>query len=258
MKALSALVLLAAPLPAFAQETGDLVQFVTCPIYRDTEAGRKSGCWLADDLATGRRYDVTQSPYKPDWSKQVLVEGRVSDEGSGLCGSPVLNPVRTSVLSEPCPRHMIPAEGFPGRAYSLPDRNIAPLGVERDVPPGPYETTTFYAFFEFDRAFIVYQYDDYLLDKAVTWIRAAEPRKLVVTGYAATDPAEISGQRLAERPEVARERAEAVALTLQRLLPDIEIETRWETASQPADLPDADTLPGQSQRRVDIEAILGR
>ena len=256
MKTLTALILLAAPLPAFAQETGELVRFVSCPIYRDTDAGRKSGCWLADERESARRFDVTQSPYKPDWNRQVLVEGRISDERSGLCGSPVLDPVRTSILPEPCPRHMIPAEGFPGRHYSLPERNVAPLGVAREIPPGPYETTTFHAFFEFDRAFIVYQYDDYLIDRAVTWIRAAHPGRLIVTGYAATQPVDLSGRTLAERPEVARERAEAVALTLERLLPDVEIETRWETDSQPLDLPGADGLPAQSQRRVAIEAIM--
>ena len=56
----------------------ELVRFVACPVYRDTDAGKKSGCWLADDPATGRRYDVSQSPTKPDWNFEVLVEGRVA------------------------------------------------------------------------------------------------------------------------------------------------------------------------------------
>lgn len=255
MRRLAALLALAAPFPALAQETGDLVTFVACPIYRDTDFGRKSGCWLADHAAGGQRYDVSQSPHKPDWNFQILVEGRVSHEAPDPCGAKVLNPVRTSILPGRCTRHMIPAEGYPGRQYFLPPRNIAPLGVPREVEPGPYEEKVFHAFFEFDRSFIVYQYDDYLIDQAVAWIRAAQPRKLIVTGHAATEPVTISGQTLAERPDVARERAEVIALTLARLLPDLEIETRWETNTQPEDLVDADTIPGQSLRRVDIRAV---
>ena len=51
------------------------VSFVACPIYRDTNDGRKSGCWLVDEPSTGVRYDVTAAPTKPDWNHAVLVEG---------------------------------------------------------------------------------------------------------------------------------------------------------------------------------------
>jgi hypothetical protein len=238
-----------------AQETGQLVRFITCPIYRDTDFGRKSGCWLADDLASGIRYDVTQSPYQPDWGHEVLVEGRVSDESPDLCGSPVLNPVRTSILEGECPRHMLPAEGYPGRKYELPPRNIAPLAVARPVPPGPYGQRRFNFYFEFDRDFLVYQYDDYLIDQAVTWIRAAKPKKLVVTGYAATTPEEVSGRMIAESPEIARTRAEAVSITFKRLFPTIDVETHWKLDAQVTEEPDADGIPGQSQRRVEMEAL---
>jgi hypothetical protein len=240
---------------AQAQETGQLVRFIACPIYRDTDFGRKSGCWLADDHATGARYDVTQSPYKPDWNHEVLVEGRVSNESPDACGSPVLDPVRTSILPSDCPRHMLPPEGHPGRKFTLPERNIAPLAAGRPVPPGPYGPHTFTVYFEFDRDFLVYQYDDYLIDHAVTWIRAAKPKRLIVTGYAATAPEEVSGRAIAESPEIARARAEAVALTFKRLLPELDIETRWEVDAKVTDEPNADGIPGQSQRRAEIEAL---
>ena len=244
-----------APVSLHAQDTGDLVQFVSCPIYRDTDAGRKSGCWLADDVSTGIRWDVTQSPYKPDYNFAVLVEGRVTDDSGELCGSPVLDPVRTSRLTIRCPGHMIPAEGYPGRSYSLPERNVAPAHVTRDVPPGPYGPRKFYTFYEFDRDFLVYQYDDFLIDNAITWIRAAKPEKLIVTGFAATDPVTINGVELFERAETAENRAKTVSLALSRMLPDLTIETKWEMSAKPVDNPDADTLPMQSQRRVEIEAI---
>lgn len=254
MRTLATLLALLAPLSASAAETGALVRFVSCPVYRDTDAGRKSGCWLADDPATGQRWDVTQSPYKPDWQRAVLVEGRVAAGGEQLCGAPVLDPVRTSRLDTPCVRHVLPAEGLPGRRYVLPPRNIAPLTVPRPAPQGPFAARTFTLYFEFDQAFLVYQYDDYLMDQAITWLRAAKPRKLVVTGHAATVPEQVSDVTLTERPEVAGERAEAVAETLRRLLPGIAIEVRTRTAASAIDEPDADGLPGQSQRRAEIRA----
>ncbi|WP_262503874.1 hypothetical protein [Sphingosinithalassobacter sp. CS137] len=239
------------PGTALAQ-TDDIVRFVTCPIYRDTDAGRKSGCWLADMHETGIRYDVSASPTKPDWNYAVLVEGRVSAGQDGACGGVTLDPVRTSTLEEGCTRHMLPAEGYPGRRYVLEGRFVQPMAVPREVPPPPYEPRSFYLYFEFDRDFLIYQYDDYLIDRAATWLRAAQPRRIVITGYAATDPQTISGRTLAERPQVARERAEMVAEAMRRLLPGTPVGARWESGSTPIDDADADGLPGQSQRRVEI------
>ena len=238
-----------------AQEAA-LVNFVTCPIYRDTDFGRKSGCWLADDPTTGQRWDVTQSPYKPDWNYAILVEGRVSDVGPEACGAPVLDAVRTSRLYDmPCPNHMLPDEGYPGREYKLQGRYINPIGVPREIPEGPFEETVFTLYFEFDQDFLVYQYDDYLMDKAATWISAAQPRKVIVTGYAATQDRTVSGHTISESPDIAQSRADAVALSLTRLLPELEVETRTSLASQPVAEPDADGIPGQSQRRAEIRAV---
>lgn len=246
---------LALPLSAQAAETGDLVRFISCPVYRDADSGKKSGCWLADDMAGGARYDVSLSPYKPDWSFEMLVEGRVSAASADPCGARVLDPVRTSRLTTPCPRHLIPAEGYKGRKFVLPRRNIDPLFVPRKVPAGPFAERVFPVYFEFDKDFLLYQYDDWLIDGAVTWIRAAHPAKLIVTGFAATTPETVSGRTIAEQPELAQIRAETVAETLRRLIPGIVLETRWEIASQPTAEPEADGLPGQSQRRVEIRAV---
>ena len=255
MKTLAVLLALTAPLSAQAAETGELVRFVTCPVYRDTDSGRKSGCWLADDREGGQRYDVSLSPYKPDWSRSVLVEGRLSAAPTDPCGSPVLDPVRTSVLDQPCPRHLIPAEGHPGRRFVLPKRNISPGTAKRPDFPGPYANRTFALFYEFDRAFLVYQYSDYLLEQAWWWMEVARPKKVIVTGYAATRPITVSGLQLAERPEVAQERADMVAESLHRLMPRLVVETRVQTDAEVADLPDADGIPGQSQRRAEILAV---
>lgn len=239
---------------ATAASAADSVRFVACPVYRDTDAGRKSGCWLATDPESGQQWDVSQSPYKPDWNFAVLVEGNVADKAEQPCGAPVLDPVRTSRLATDCVRHMLPAEDFPGRPFVLPARNILPLSDPPAPPPGPYSERTFTLFFELDRSFVVYQYGDYLIDQAAHWIRATHPRRLVVTGYAATEPEVVSGHVIVERREVAQERADTVALSLSRLFPEVEIEARAVTGSRPTNHPDADGIAGQSQRRAEITA----
>ncbi|KAG5719650.1 hypothetical protein E4T56_gene1906, partial [Termitomyces sp. T112] len=162
---------LAAPLSAVAAQTGDVVRFIACPIYRDADSGKKSGCWLSDDPATGLRSDVSLSPHKPDWNYAVMVEGVVSAAPPTPCGGTVLDAVRTSRLyNTPCTRHMLPAEGFAGRRFVLPKRNITPSSVARPVPPGPYAERVFPVYFEFGNDFLVYQYGDYLIEQASNWI----------------------------------------------------------------------------------------
>jgi outer membrane protein OmpA-like peptidoglycan-associated protein len=234
---------------------GEELRFIACPVYRDADAGRKSGCWLADEGVSGRRFDVSRAPTKPDWNHEILVEGTIAATQDNACGGIVLNPIRVSVLPGSCTRHMLPAEGFPGRKFVLPARNVQPLALPRAVPPPPYTNRTFYLFYDFDRSFLVYQLDDYLLDQAVTWLRAAQPRKVVVTGFAATEAAEVSGRKIAERPEIARARAESIAESLRRLgIPADRIEVKWRGNAQPVDVPDADGVREASRRRVEIEA----
>jgi hypothetical protein len=229
------------------------VRFITCPIYRDTDAGKKSGCWLADDRATGQRWDVSLAPSKPDWNYEVLVEGIAVTDGPQPCGAPVLDAVRTSILPGRCTRQMLPAEGYPGRKFVLPARNIKPLAVAREVPPGPYAPTTFHLLFDFDRAFLIYQYDDYFLDTAITWIRAAKPKAILVTGYAASAPSIVSGRMIAEDRGIARVRAEKTVEALVRLGIDRRIiRVRWQGNAPAIDIPEADGLAEASRRRVDI------
>ena len=238
------------------QPVPEQLRFVTCPVYRDTDAGRKSGCWLAEDRATGARWDVTEAPSKPDWNRAVLVEGvATAADGGQPCGAPILAPVRTSVLPEPCPRQMLPAEGFPGRRFALPRRNLQPLSIARTPPAGPYAARTFRIYYDHDSAFLVYQYGDYLFDKAIDWIRAAKPGKIVVTGWAATVAPAASGRETGEDAAIAKTRAERIGEALTRMGVDPAIVTvRWRTDPAPvADRdPEADGLVEPSRRRVDI------
>jgi hypothetical protein len=238
-------------LPVVADEP---LRFIACPVYRDVDAGRKSGCWLAEDPATGVRYDVSPSPTKPDWNHEILVEGLTASAQDNACGGVVLDPVRVSILPGACTRHSIPAEGYPGRRFVLPARNVRPMSEARKTPPQPWTDRSFHLQFEWDRSFGVYQLDDYLLDQAITYIRAVKPRAVIVTGYAATQSAQVSGRRIAERPQVARERAEMVGESLRRLgVPAAILTVRWHDNAQPAPIDAADGLPEASRRRVDID-----
>jgi hypothetical protein len=253
VKALLALALLAIAAQAAAED----VRFITCPIYRDTDAGRKSGCWLADDPLTGSRYDVTPSPTKPDWNRAVLIEGKVSPKQDDACGGVVLDPARVSVLDQPCTRHRLEAEGYKGRAFILPKRNVDPLSDVRTPPAPPFATRTFSLFYAFESSFQTYQYTDFMIDQMVTWLRAAKPRRIIITSYGATIPETVSGQRIAETSAVARERAEAIAETLFRLgFARAQMEITTISGAKPLPLGDADGLIAPSRRRVEVRAEL--
>ena len=243
-------VLLATPVLPAAEE----LRFISCPIYRDADAGKKSGCWLTDNGASGVRYDISKAPTKPDWNFAVLVEGNVSATQDNACGGVVLDPVRVSVLPDACTRHMIPAEGFPGRRFVLPRRNVRPLSEARPVPPQPWPDRVFSLVFDLNRSFAVYQLDDYILDQAITWIRAVKPRQIIITGHAATTPAQVSGRTIAENPDIAATRAEFAAESLRRLGVDPAIlVVRTQLAAEPAAVEGADGLLEPSRRRVDVD-----
>ncbi len=234
------------------------ISFIACPVYRDTDAGRKSGCWLADDAGSGIRYDVTPSAAKPDWNLAILVEGRASATRANPCGGAVLDPVRVSVLEDrPCTRHMLPAEGFPGRKYVLPARNVQPLSVARPGPKPPFANRTFHLTFDWNSSFIAYQREDFLLDQAISWIRGVPHGRITVTGYAALAPRTVSGEAMSEDAAIASERAQRVAEALFRLgIAREQIVVR--DGGNGAAIPDADTdgLGEPARRRVDISVEL--
>ncbi len=251
-RAVSSLLAVTGIIVGSAVQAQEVVEFVSCPIYRDTDFGKKSGCWLADDHETGVRYDISPAPTKPLSNRAVLVEGHVTADATP-CGSIALGPVRVSVLDMPCTPHMLPAEGYPGRKFVLPPRNVRPLSEARPAPPKPYAAKTFYLFFGFNRDFITYQLNDYFLDKTIAYIRGVNASKVIVTGYGATDPTEISGIKMAENDQIAKTRAEEIAQAFRMLGVDpAKIETRWHNGAKPIDVEDSDGLPDSSRRRVEI------
>ncbi|HKU36964.1 MAG TPA: OmpA family protein [Polyangiales bacterium] len=232
-------------------ETGSTQSFVACPVYRDTDLGRKSGCWLADDAAAELRYDVTWAPIKPQIGKPVLVEGVVTEDAD-TCGGVVLKPVRVSVLPGRCARTIIPPEAFPGRPSPPPVDVLKPASEPRTLPPPPYERQEFQIYFEFGRDFLIYQHAEVVLEKVQLYVKASSARQVTISGFAATDPILRSGRVLAEPLSLAEQRAKMVALALHRLgIPDEIVSTESHGSPQVSDL-EAGKLPESSKRRVTI------
>jgi outer membrane protein OmpA-like peptidoglycan-associated protein len=241
-------VLAAALLGALAQ--AQAVEFVSCPVYRDTENGRKSGCWLATDVATGVRYDVTDASNKPLVGKMVLVEGEVAGT-KDICGGVTLNPVRVAVLEQACPEVIIPPEGFPSKPSVLPAEYLQPLGVPRKMPVAPFSPQTYQIGFSFNDDRLVYQSVEPIIEKAMLYAVASKARSVRVTGYADGKGFTVSGRRLAEPKALAKARAEMVKLALVRLgVPEESIKLEWRTDPQPIDA--SPSLVNASKRRVTV------
>lgn len=246
----------ATPAAPAAAGAGAELRFVTCPIYRNTDAGRKSGCWLADSPEDGRRYDVTRSPTKPDWNRAVLVEGRVSGGQADTCGGVILEPVRVSVLARPCTRAMLPAEGHPGVRFQLPARNIRPIHEARELPGKPYAERTFGIWFDHGRDFIVYQLSDYFANLAALYALDVDARRVEITGWSVTAPETVSGHVLVEDALLAQRRAAAVADWLAAMgIPRERIEVKVAHDGSTSTLEGTDGLVSPSRRRVEVRVI---
>jgi hypothetical protein len=253
MGAIRAMIALAALGQATQASTEAEVQFVSCPVYRDADAGKKSGCWLTDDRASGVRSDVSQSANKPDWNFAILVEGKRAADQTDVCGGVVLDPVRVSTLDQPCIRAMIPGEGYMGRKFVLPKRNVRPLYEARTPAPKPWQPRTFVIPFDLNKDFMVYQLADYLMDQAILYALDVGPAKIEITGYADTRKRMISGTEITEDMKIAEARAIRAREWLKMRGVDMTRTTlKWEAARQDSDDEAFDGLVGPSRRMAKI------
>lgn len=233
----------------------DPVSFIACPIYRDADAGPKSGCWLATERVTGITYDIGSGLTKPIGNKAVLVEGRtgpLSIEDAKFCGGLVLSSVRISVVEEPCAYHILPAEGYPGRVFRPPGETMKPLTVQRALPEPPFEDKTYSILFNYNSDFLNYQYSEVILEKASLYIKASKAVTVEVVGVSATEPLLVSNRELTEDTVLAKQRAEKTKIALLRLgvEPSL-IELKWKEQGAPVQHYNQG-LSQETHRRVDI------
>jgi outer membrane protein OmpA-like peptidoglycan-associated protein len=226
-------------------------RYIACPVYRDTDAGRKSGCWLATDLASGIQYDVTDALIKPILGREILVEGVVTQRDQGMCGAPILEPVSVSVLETECKGHVIPAENASGRKFALPPKTLQPTWIERKPPPPPYTSREYTIYFELNSDFLLYQHSEVIIDEAITFIRASKPKRILVTGYADTAGFMVSDRQVREPPAVAEDRAKMLVEALLRLgVPKAHIVTKWRGEPAPDAWADSGLVQASKRRAV--------
>ncbi|MEO6340104.1 MAG: hypothetical protein ABIO39_08715 [Caulobacteraceae bacterium] len=225
------------------------ISFVTCPIVQDTDT---VPCWMAD--YQGKRYYLgiqqeQSSAFHPPWlSHQVLVEGVVSDEPS-ICGGTVLKPVKTSPLPEidlNC-NVMLPAEAryqvpFAVRGPGPNPRKFEGVrGPRAETPPpvAPFKPQTFTAYYDFDTEWATLS--TRAMTEAMNYAKAINAKQVEVTGYRAVSKLS-DGRDFAERPDMAKRRAERMGATLRDIgVPAQTIKVSWSEKALPGNGVDDDT-----------------
>ena len=194
---------------------GQTVTFIACPIYRDTDNGRKSGCWLADDPESGQRFDLWESSTKPMLGRKMLVEGMVVTTASpDLCGGQPLNPVRVSILEARCPETLIPAEGYPSKPSVLPKDFIKPISVPRVKHAPPYARKVFELFFDLHSDYFNYQESDTVIERAAQHAIDSQAKNVTVQGFADREGFMLHGERFAEDARLSERRQNRVKTAL--------------------------------------------
>jgi hypothetical protein len=241
-------------LVAAAAEPGERLNFVSCPIVRDT---RSVPCWLSE--YAGELYyltiqsDVSAEVQPPMLGHQVLVEGIVSN-APRICGGVVLEPVRLSVMPERdanC-NTLLPAD----ERYTIdfnprpPGPSAGQLAFAPDLaappapPPRPEGPQTIEIYFDFDRGVSFRHPADLLsvLERA----RLIAATRGSVTGLRGAHRLS-DGTLLEESPGVGQRRAEEVARLLEGAGLNVPLAIAWVSSES-----EADGIDDWRSRRVTI------
>lgn len=224
-------VLAAGPAALLAQQKN----FVACPIVRDTKT---RPCYLAaydgETYFLGTQEGAASDFHAPELKHQVLVEGTVV-EGPRVCGGIPLKPVSISVFKEialAC-NTLLPAEP----------------GIEAPPPTGVLSPTLSTP----GNRSILYAFNDDQLDPAgvrvvtelADYAKRIHAGAVKVSGYRATSVLS-NGERLAEKPGIAEQRAQNVA-TILRGLGVSNVSVEWKADAEPGD-----GISDPSRRRVTV------
>jgi outer membrane protein OmpA-like peptidoglycan-associated protein len=214
--ALCASVAMAAAPPA------DHVNFVACPIARDTKT---VPCWLAEYRGKlyflGIQFDATAEFYPPYLGHKALVEGVVA-HSPDICGGIVLKPLKVSVIPDLDPacntllpeddRYQVPdAPRGPGPRYHAQTYAPPPPTPE---PTAPYKAEDFTVLYDFDSELAARSLG--AMTAAMTYAKAIHASHVEITAYRASSLLS-DGTELAEAPWIARRRAAELAKTLQEI-----------------------------------------
>ena len=225
----------------FAVSAQTRLNFVSCPIVRDTST---VPCWLTQHEGElyymGIQTDVSAEFQPPYLGHLVLVEGVVADVPR-ICGGIVLEPIRISVMPEldaSC-NTILPAES----QYTI-DFNPRPPGPSAGrlafAAPSPtepelrepYESRSIHLFFDFDRG-ISFRHPATLLE-IKDYAEKVSARRIAI--HATRGTILLSdGTLLTEDAQIARRRSEEVAALLRGVGLEADIQASWSGDLSPAD-----------------------
>ena len=262
MKRASRLAVLLACGPALAQGVDQQVNFVSCPLLRDTTPN----CWIA--RSGGETYFIgaqrgANDSYLPQMKHQVLVEGVVTDQPR-VCGGIVLRPLRVSVLPEldlTCDGPVLPADGLtpptlPARGNAAPAAPVSdvlgPVGtfMRAPVPQPPFTDREFRIDFDFGTDILTDQMQRRVIE-ILTYGATARAKAYVIHGYPAATLLS-NGQVLQEPAVLGEQRAKKMAELFANLgAPRDRLRVEWASMPEP---PDGRT--DASRRRVTVAVIV--
>lgn len=223
-----------------AQEQGKRVQFVACPIVRDTAT---VPCWLTQYEGTlyymGIQSDVSADFQPPLQGHQVLVEGTIGS--NMICGGLVLDDIKISTMPEldgSC-NTVLPAED----RYVI-DFNPRPPGpsggrlafqANIDPPPPlqpPFDVETFPLFFDFNKS-VGFRHPRELM-AILTYALDVSAARVEINAFYASHQLS-NGEMLTESPDVASRRANEIADLLFGAGLEADITLNWSMAPQAGD-----------------------
>ena len=212
-----------------AEAVADRLNFVACPIVRDT---KEVPCWITrykgETYYLGIQQDIGADFYPPQLKHRILVEGTPHPD-KRICGGIVLDPVAVSPLQEvdkSCDTIL------PGGKYRIdfarrgagPGRGGVPAtDPTRDgrlrTPPPPDEASsqpkTFVVRFDFDNDYMTAR-NTAQVSAAARYAQLNHAGKIEVKGYWASTLLS-DGQQFTEKAGVAQARAEKVATALREI-----------------------------------------
>ena len=238
LPALAAATSLTAVVAQAATPPAGHINFVACPIARDTKTVT---CWLSEYQGKlyylGMQYDATAEFYPPYLGHKALVEGVVSSDPP-VCGGIVIKPVKVSVIPDldPTCNTLLPADD----RYQLPD---APRGpgprYHRQTytpPPAPPPPTPPFAARDFT---VLYDFDSELgsrslgaMREALAYATLVKASHVEVTGYRVSSLLS-DGTRFEEPAYLAQHRAERLADTLKQIgVPAGTVSVTWKDKAE--------------------------